>query len=322
MQLKSMNVVALGGGHGLGRVLSTLSFLENKLTGVVTTTDNGGSTGKLRRRSSTIAWGDLRNCLTQLAASDSVGSQLMNFRFGGQDELTGHNLGNLILYALNDIHTRPLDSITLISNMLRVKTSVHPMSETPTDLMAFYSEGRVKVGELSVDDMVSMPDTMMLAPLVKALPETINAIKQADVIIIGPGSFLTSVVPPLLVKDISKAIKKSRAHCIYIDNIIKEESPAGQLTIDQKLAWLKHNLGFQPIDLVISENSKETSQLVKQLTCPLASDQERYFHDKDKLIGAIEQAIEILTPAPTLKTSNDVDAATHSSPKSISHVTA
>ncbi len=99
MQLESLNVVAIGGGHGLGRVLSTLSFLGDQLTGIVTTTDNGGSTGRLRKRSSTIAWGDLRNCLTELVDDDSIGSQLFNFRFDGQDELGGHNLGNLILYG-------------------------------------------------------------------------------------------------------------------------------------------------------------------------------------------------------------------------------
>ena len=90
MQLNELNIVAIGGGHGLGRVLSTLSFMGDKLTGIVTTTDNGGSTGKLRKRSSSIAWGDLRNCLTELVEDDSVGSKLFNFRFDGSDELGGH----------------------------------------------------------------------------------------------------------------------------------------------------------------------------------------------------------------------------------------
>ena len=108
MQLEKLNVVAIGGGHGLGRVLSTLSFLRKQLTGIVTTTDNGGSTGRLRKRSSSIAWGDLRNCLTLLVDKDSVGSQLFDFRFDGQDELGGHNLGNLILYALVQLQSRHL----------------------------------------------------------------------------------------------------------------------------------------------------------------------------------------------------------------------
>ncbi|WP_068545134.1 gluconeogenesis factor YvcK family protein [Thalassotalea crassostreae] len=292
MQLKKLKVVAIGGGHGLGRVLSTLSFLGDQLTGIVATTDNGGSTGKLRKRASSIAWGDLRNCLTQLVDQDSVGSQLFNFRFDGKDELAGHNLGNLILYALNDIQTRPLDSIKLIRRILRVKTRVQPMSETPTDLMAFYAEGRCRVGELSVDDMATMPKNMMLAPLVKAMPETIKALENADLIILGPGSFLTSVVPPLLVRDISKAINKSNAHCVFIDNIAKENSPAGELSIDEKLEWITYNIGCQPVDTVITQNQEATSEFVNLVIQPLASDRVNYRHDKVRLVDALEQCIE------------------------------
>ena len=292
MQLKKLKVVAIGGGHGLGRVLSTLSFLGDQLTGIVATTDNGGSTGKLRKRASSIAWGDLRNCLTQLVDQDSVGSQLFNFRFDGKDELAGHNLGNLILYALNDIQTRPLDSIKLIRRILRVKTRVQPMSETPTDLMAFYAEGRCRVGELSVDDMATMPKNMMLAPLVKAMPETIKALENADLIILGPGSFLTSVVPPLLVRDISKAINKSKAHCVFIDNIAKENSPAGELSIDEKLEWITYNIGCQPVDTVITQNQEATSEFVNLVIQPLASDRVNYRHDKVRLVDALEQCIE------------------------------
>ena len=91
------NVVAIGGGHGLGRVLSALSFMGPRLTGIVATTDNGGSTGRLRREQDCIAWGDLRNCLSQLASRPSVGSLLFEYRFAGDSELTNHNLGNLIL---------------------------------------------------------------------------------------------------------------------------------------------------------------------------------------------------------------------------------
>ena len=199
MQLKKLNIVAIGGGHGLGRVLCTLSFMGNKLTGIVTTTDNGGSTGRLRKRSSTIAWGDLRNCLTQLVDQNSIGSQLFNFRFEGNDELGGHNLGNLILYGLGKVQSSPMDSIKLVRRILRVKTQVLPMSETPTDLMAFYPEGRCRLGELSVDEMPIMPTDLMLAPLVKSVKPCLDAIENADLIILGPGSFLTSVVPPLLV---------------------------------------------------------------------------------------------------------------------------
>ncbi|WP_077343445.1 gluconeogenesis factor YvcK family protein [Pseudocolwellia agarivorans] len=288
MSLNKLNVVAIGGGHGLGRVLSTFSFLGNQLTGIVATTDNGGSTGRLRKRSSSIAWGDLRNCLTQLVDKDSIGSQLFDFRFSGEDELGGHNLGNLILYGLGQIQSRPVDSIKLVRRILRVKTPVLPMSETPTDLIAFYPEGRCRVGELSVDEMPVMPKNLMLAPLVKSLPACIEAIQNADLIILGPGSFLTSIIPPLLVRDISNALRDRKGHCIFIENIVAEKSPAAQLTLDEKLQWIEDNLGCLPIDSVICQDTKVTSNKVSVCYRDLENDKIKHYHDKEKLIKAIE----------------------------------
>lgn len=291
MLIKNLKVVAIGGGHGLGRVLSSLSFLENQLTGIVTTTDNGGSTGRLRKRSSSIAWGDLRNCLTQLVDNDSVGSQLFNFRFDGKDELGGHNLGNLILYGLGQIQSRPLDSIKLVRRMLRIKTPVFPMSETPTDLMAFYPEGRCRVGELSVDEMPVMPKSLMLAPLVKTLDVCKNALVEADLIILGPGSFLTSVIPPLLVRDIVNGISNSKAHCVFIDNIVAEQSPAALLTVDEKLDWIEENIGCMPIDSVIVQDKSIQSSKVPVICRNLANDEIKHYHDSDKLVNALEACI-------------------------------
>ena len=291
MKLKQLNIVAIGGGHGLGRVLSTLSFMGNKLTGIVATTDNGGSTGRLRKRTSTIAWGDLRNCLTQLVDSNSIGSQLFNFRFEGNDELGGHNLGNLILFGLEQVQSSPVDSIKLVRRILRVKTQVLPMSETPTDLMAFYAEGRCRLGELSVDKMSAMPKDLMLAPLVKSIPACIKAIDEADLIILGPGSFLTSVVPPLLVRDISNAIKNRKGHCVFIDNIVAEESPAAALSLDEKFDWIENNIGCMPIDSVICQDTNTTSKRVNILCQQLANEKVSHHHDSDKLIQALESCV-------------------------------
>jgi len=301
MKLKTLNIVAIGGGHGLGNVLSTLSFMDDKLTGIVATTDNGGSTGRLRKRSSSIAWGDLRNCLTQLVDDNSVGSQLFNYRFDGQDELGGHNLGNLILYALGQIQSRPLDSIKLVRQMLRVKTPVLPMSESPTDLMAFYPEGRCRVGELSVDDMPVMPKNLMLAPLVKSVKQSLEAISKSDLILLGPGSFLTSVIPPLLVRDIANAIKRSNAVCVFIENIVAEQSPAAQLTLDEKLDWIEENIGFQPIDAVICQDTSVTSDRVDIIHHELSNDIQPHHHDKAKLIEALSRCINEIEKKPQLK---------------------
>jgi uncharacterized cofD-like protein len=291
MQLNKLNIVAIGGGHGLGRVLSTLSFMGNKLTGIVTTTDNGGSTGKLRKRSSSIAWGDLRNCLTELVDEKSIGNQLFNFRFDGNDELGGHNLGNLILYGLGEVQSRPLDSIKLVRRILRVRTQVLPMSETPTDLMAFYPEGRCRVGELSVDEMPIMPKNLLLAPLVKSIEPCVEAINNADLIILGPGSFLTSIVPPLLVRDISNAIANRKGHCVFIENLVLENSPAAKLTLDEKLQWIEENIGCLPIDSVICQDPDVGSKKINVICRDLVHHQQAHHHDKKKLISALEACV-------------------------------
>jgi uncharacterized cofD-like protein len=291
MQLNKLNIVAIGGGHGLGRVLSTLSFMGNKLTGIVTTTDNGGSTGKLRKRSSSIAWGDLRNCLTELVDKKSIGNQLFNFRFDGNDELSGHNLGNLILYGLGEVQSRPLDSIKLVSRILRVRTQVLPMSETPTDLMAFYPEGRCRLGELSVDEMPIMPKSLLLAPLVKSIEPCVEAINNADLIILGPGSFLTSIIPPLLVRDISNAIANRKGHCVFIENVVLENSPAAKLTLDEKLHWIEENIGCLPIDSVICQEPNVVSKKINVICRDLAHHQQAHHHDKKKLINALEACV-------------------------------
>ncbi|MEY8214229.1 MAG: YvcK family protein [Colwellia sp.] len=291
MQLNNLNIVAIGGGHGLGRVLSTLSFMGDKLTGIVTTTDNGGSTGKLRKRSSSIAWGDLRNCLTELVKKESIGNKLFNFRFDGNDELGGHNLGNLILYGLGEVQSRPLDSIKLVRRILGVKTQVLPMSEAPTDLMAFYSEGRCRVGEISVDEMPVMPKSLILAPLVKSITPCINAINNADLIILGPGSFLTSIVPPLLVRDISNALMNRKGHCVFIDNVTLEKSPAAKLSIDEKLTWIEKNIGCLPVDSIICQDPNVKSNKVTIICQDLVHNKVPHYHDKQKLISALKACL-------------------------------
>lgn len=220
------HVVALGGGHGLGRVMSCLNGLGSRLTGVVTTTDNGGSTGRIRRAEGGIAWGDMRNCLNQMITEPSIASTMFEYRFSGNGELAGHNLGNLMLKALDHMSVRPLDAINLIRNMLKVKAKLIPMSETPVDLMAIDSEGHEVYGEVNVDQLTCPPQELQLSPPVKTTKEALDAICRAELIIIGPGSFFTSLMPLMLLPDFTKAINFNQAPMIYIENLGKELSPA------------------------------------------------------------------------------------------------
>ncbi len=280
------NVVAIGGGHGLGRVLSSLSFLGSRLTGIVATTDNGGSTGRLRQEQDCIAWGDTRNCLSQLASRPSVGSMLFEYRFNGDNELSQHNLGNLILLALNELCVRPLDAVNLIRTMLSIETQVIPMSEQPTHLVAIQSSGDRIFGEVEVDEMTEAPIALSLEPMVEATDEACIAIEKAELIILGPGSFLTSIMPSLLLPKISQAIMRSRSKIILIENLTEEPSPAANFSLMKRLEWIKQVLGDKPVDHVLCHGEKFINQ--GNITYyPLRSEHHIALHNRQALVEAI-----------------------------------
>ncbi|OIV46907.1 hypothetical protein BK025_08140 [Sodalis sp. TME1] len=291
-------VVALGGGHGLGRVMSALSFLGSRLTGIVTTTDNGGSSGRIRQSEGGIAWGDTRNCLNQLIAEPSIASAMFEYRFGGQGELAGHNLGNLMLKALDNLSVRPLEAINLIRNLLKVNASLIPMSEQPVDLQATALSGNTVYGEVAIDRLNELPVQLKLTAPVPATREALLAIAGADLIIIGPGSFLTSLMPLLLVEDLTQALRRTPAPMIYLDNLGRELSlAAANMTLAQKVRMMEQAIGREKvIDGVIVGPGTATDGLAERIIIqrPLAADDEPHHHDRGLLRQALDLALQSL----------------------------
>ena len=276
-------VVALGGGHGLGRVLSSLSSLGSRLTGIVTTTDNGGSTGRIRRSEGGIAWGDMRNCLNQLITEPSVASAMFEYRFGGNGELSGHNLGNLMLKALDHLSVRPLEAINLIRNLLKVDTHLIPMSEHPVDLMAIDDQGHEVYGEVNIDQLTTPIQELLLTPNVPATREAVHAINEADLIIIGPGSFYTSLMPILLLKEIAQALRRTPA-------------PMVNLKLESKLAIMEQYVGKKVIDAVIVGPKVDVSAVKERIVIQevLEASDIPYRHDRQLLHNALEKALQAL----------------------------
>lgn len=291
MHIEQLNkVTAIGGGHGLGRLMSSLSFLRRRLVGIVATTDNGGATGLLREAHPCIAWGDIRNCLSQLA-SQPLASDILNYRFRPGSSLQGHNFGNLLLYTLNELSARPIDGIQLLSRLLKVDARILPMSETPTDLVAATADQFDCYGEISVDDMPKMPARLRLQPEANGTPEAIRHILQSDIIIIGPGSFLTSVMPSLLVKDIARAIADSPGKVIFIDNLMAEQSPAGRVSLAERLEFMHLQLGFNPVDLVITSDESANTLPVPVIQGVVAEPGMPHRHHPDSLMHALQRAV-------------------------------
>lgn len=290
-------VVALGGGHGLGRVMSALSPLGSRLTGIVTTTDNGGSTGRIRRSEGGIAWGDMRNCLNQLITEPSVASAMFEYRFSGNGELSGHNLGNLMLKALDHLSVRPVEAINLIRNLLKVDAFLIPMSEQPVDLVATDTEGHMIYGETDIDQMKLPPHELGLSPAVNATREAIEAIGEADLILIGPGSFYTSLLPILLMSEMAQALRRTPATMVFIGNLGRELSPAAaSMTLADKVLMMEKYIGKRVIDAVVISPQMDTHGIEGRLLIkePLEAADIPYRHDRQLLRIALEHAIQAI----------------------------
>ncbi|AWB67317.1 hypothetical protein C2869_13085 [Saccharobesus litoralis] len=296
MLTREFNIVAIGGGHGLGKVLNTFSDYGHRLTGIVTTTDNGGSTGRLRKAKDTIAWGDLRNCLSHLAGKNHFGAQLLEYRFE-DDELSGHSLGNLLFFALQQLRYSPVEVIELARRMLKVESRLYPMSEQPAHLSATTCEGRVVVGETSIDaEDIPVPDCLNLTQNITAPPRAIRAIYNADYILLGPGSFFTSVIPPLLVNDLYQALAATNAKIIYIDNLGKEIGPAGKMNLAAKLEWLQRQFPKVRISKVLVDNHSPVDNLSDDMVIKGELRQQDIFyrHDELKLRQTMERVFASL----------------------------
>lgn len=248
-----MKIVCIGGGHGLSHMLSAIRPHCAELTAIVATTDNGGSTGKIRDSQGGVALGDIRRCCLQLADNDSLVHQVFNHRFKG-GELNGHSLGNLTLLGLSQQTHSATQAIAWFNAMLGNSETILPMSDEPTDLIAMLSSGEEIFGECKIDSLTHLPQQITLSQKVKAAPGAVSAIKNADLILIGPGSLITSVMPAMLVKEIAEAIESTPACRVFIENIAKETSVIRSLDL-KPVDWLENMLGYTFCDLSISHDA-------------------------------------------------------------------
>jgi uncharacterized cofD-like protein len=244
--MTDINVTCIGGGHGLGHLLETIDDFEFvSLTGIVTTTDNGGSTGRLRESCDTISWGDIRYCLSKLSKVPSTKSLLLEYRFEHLGELSGHSLGNLMFCAVDSLCIRPTETVKVMKEFLGIKANILPMSDTGTHLIS-HCAGHSYFGEVDVDDNADQGITKLsLAPAVKPSEEVLLSLKTADVLFLGPGSFYTSTLPTLLMDGIIEVINQNDKLKIYFITNVEDEFPnqptetAYQLEFFQSLGLTK-----------------------------------------------------------------------------------
>ena len=251
-----MRIVAIGGGTGLSALLHGLKRFaqeprEADITAVVTVTDDGGSSGRLRREFDVLPPGDIRNCMVALSEDEALLSRLFQYRFSGGKGLKGHSFGNLFLTALTNLTGDFAQAVKLSSEILVSLGRIYPCTEANVVLEAELVNGRVVTGETRISRSRVPIQRIRLQPRIcKPLPETLEAIEQADLITFGPGSLFTSVIPNLLVKGIPEAIRRSRAVRAYFVNLMWQPGETIGFRASDHVAAIERHAGAGLLDVV------------------------------------------------------------------------
>ena len=262
-------VVALGGGTGLPNVLRGLRPLlygtnprtrdlvpRDRLVAIVATSDDGGSSGKLRAEFNIIPPGDIRNCLAALSDNHSLIADIFQYRFGSGEGLSGHTLGNLVLTALADVMNDFPRAVEIAARVVGAYGTVLPATSEVVTLMAEFEDGRVLSGETAIAAAGGRIARVSLIPeRPRFLPETCDVLARADVIVAGPGSLYTSILPPLLVPQVSEAIRLSGAIRVLVTNLMTEPGETDDYSVLEHVLTIERHLGAQLFDYVIYNNS-------------------------------------------------------------------
>lgn len=219
---KGPKIVALGGGTGLSVLLRGLKEYTSNITAIVTVTDDGGSSGRLRGEMGVLPPGDLRDCLLALADRESLLEQLFQYRFQGSEDLGGHNFGNLFIVAMAEMlgFTRAMQEF---NKVLAIRGTVLPVTLEQVSLRAVFEDGSRAAGETKIVQERKPIKSISLHPShCLPLPQVLSAIEEAEAILLGPGSLYTSVLPNLLVPGVREALQKSPAPCFYICNVMTQ----------------------------------------------------------------------------------------------------
>ena len=279
----------MGGGNGLSALLKGLKkyvgedgavegqpLLTEKsardvtprvrqLSAVVTVSDDGGSSGRLRRAYRILAPGDIRNCLVALSEDEALLSRLFQFRFPSGRGLKGHSFGNLFLTALTGITGDFQDAVKVSGEVLAIRGRIFPSTMSNVTLEAVMEDGRIIQGETRVSHSRSRIARIRLVPSnCRPLPQTLAAIEEADVITLGPGSLFTSLIPNLLVRDVAREIARSRAARIYICNLMTQPGETSNYSAAHHLQVIYDHCGFRLFDYVLLNSKPVSPRLRKQ----------------------------------------------------------
>lgn len=306
-------IVALGGGTGLSNLLRGLKQYSSNLTAIVTVADDGGSSGVIRQNMHVIPPGDIRNCIAALADAEPLVTELFQYRFderAGQG-ISGHSFGNLFITAMAEVTGSVERGIEETSRVLAVRGRIVPSSLEDVALVARFADGREVRGESAIPSVGEPPIEVRLEPRdIEAHPLAAAAIRDADLVIIGPGSLYTSVLPNLLVKGIAKALVETKAYKVYISNVATQHGETDCYTAADHYDAIRRHVGNADLVDAILANSNLPQQPLpaewnsspvlapgdadyhgaRLLLTDLVDHEKRYRHNTEALASAVMRA--------------------------------
>jgi uncharacterized cofD-like protein len=271
--------VALGGGTGLSTLLRGLKEYVTRrredsanhqrpvsdLTAIVTVTDDGGSSGRLRRENRILPPGDIRNCMVALSQDEALLGRLFQYRFHAGRGLIGHNFGNLFLAALTHVTGDFAEAVRVTSKVLAIRGRIFPSTLSNVALVATLEDGRRVQGETRITASRNPIKKLALLPrIVRPLPKAVEAIQQADLILLGPGSLYTSILPNLLIPEIANAIAKSKAPRVYIANLMTQPGETSGYALADHLTAIQRHTHRRVIDWVVANRQLVSPEVAKR----------------------------------------------------------
>ena len=275
-------ITIFGGGTGISYLLRGLKEFPVDITAVITTSDNGRSTGELRKEFSIPAVGDIRKVITNLSNIDSDIKKMMEYRFSTTSDLNNHAIGNLIFTGLLDITGSLKKTIEAISKLLDVRHTVLPLSEDCLTLVGKTVDGEIIEGESAITSAHKQYKKIYYKAEPKVLPEVLEAIKSSDLIIFSMGSLYTSILPHVISKDIKKAVKEAKAKKMYICNAVTQPGETDDFTVSDHIKLLNHYLGKNRIDVVVASNSEVSKAIVDKYSTEEQKDLVEIDHEELK----------------------------------------
>ena len=272
-------MVALGGGTGLSALLRGLKlhvvprhdpFPTSKrpivdLAAIVTVTDDGGSSGRLRRENRILPPGDIRNCMVALSKDEALLSRLFQYRFSAGHGLVGHNFGNLFLAALTHITGDFAEAVRVSSRVLAIRGRIFPSTLSNVTLKAILENGKLVRGETRITASRSRIKKLMLSPPnVRPLDESLQAIREADLILMGPGSLYTSILPNLLIPEIARAIARARAPRVYIANLMTQPGETTDYSVAEHLRAIQEHVKPKIVDVVVANRQPVSAAVARR----------------------------------------------------------